>query len=282
MKNNGKTNGRMTAYINPHSSQQFKNTANYTLADGNPAINVVCIFDANYAAAEKPYLRANNNASPTTKPFNENIQQILDDGSVKYLQDKGLTVLLTITNGHHPVGWSQFTSESDAMDFVHYLKTDVVEKYGLDGIDIDDEYSSGTPNDTSLVMVTTLMRQIMPDKIISKALFQDSQYFQTTWKGHTLADNLSYGAEMAYGGSPQSRLEPYPNLGLSKNRLSLGFWSEQRSPNPHGDAQWLKDNGYAGIMIYGFEEQLNVELMGELVNAWYGSGNWNPPQCGCG
>ncbi|WP_322665844.1 hypothetical protein [Dendronalium sp. ChiSLP03b] len=83
---------------------------------------------------------------------------------------------------------------------------------------------------------------------------------------------------MAYGSSPESRLKPYPKLNLNKNQLSLGFWSGQRSPSPHGDVQWLKENGYAGIMIFGFEEQLNVDLMGELVNVWYGSGNWNPPQ----
>jgi chitinase len=130
-------NGGMTAYINPQSSPQFRNVAGYTLADGSPAINVVCIFAGNYAAAESN--------PPTTQPFNENIQQVLDDGSVQYLQGKGLTVLLTITNGWQAVGWSEFTSESDALDFAQYLKTDVVDKYGLDGIDIDDEYSTIFP-----------------------------------------------------------------------------------------------------------------------------------------
>src|SRR5690242_490738 len=138
---------RMTAYINPQSSEEFRAAAGYTLADGSPALNVVCIFAGNYAAADLPYLRANNNDPPTTAPFNPNIQAILDDGSVQYLQSKGLTVLLTILNGHSAVGWSQFTSEADAMAFAQYLKDDVVDKYGLDGIDIDDEYSDGEPND---------------------------------------------------------------------------------------------------------------------------------------
>ncbi len=270
--------GRMTAYINPQSSQQFKNAAGYTLADGSPALDVVCIFAGNYATAEKPCLRANNNTPPTSKPFDDNIQAVLDDGSVGYLQDKGLTVLLSITNGQHSVGWSEFTSESDAMDFAEYLKTDVIDKYGLDGIDIDDEYSKGTPNETSLIMVTTMMRQIMPDKIISKALWEDSEYFQANWNGHTLAGNLNYGAEMSYGGSPDYRLPPYTGYGLSKNQLSLGFWSGQQSPNPGQDVQWLLDNGYAGIMVYAFESQANVDLMGQLVNDWYGPGNWNPPK----
>jgi len=274
-------NARMTVYINPQSSQQLRDVAGYTLADGSPAINVVCIFAANYAAADLPYLRANNNDPPTTNPFNQNIQQVLDDGSVQYLQQKGLTVLLTVTNGWQPVGWSEFTSESDAKNFAQYLMTDVVQQYGLDGIDIDDEYSTGMPNDTSLIMVTTYMRQLMPNKIISKALWQDYSYFRATWNGNTLAGNLDYGAEMSYGGSPAGRLEPYtqfgPNNSLSPGQLSLGFWSEQPSRDPNGDVQWLKQNGYAGVMMFGFEEQANVDLMGQLVCDWYGPGNWNPP-----
>ena len=222
---------RMTVYISPQSSQQFRDVAGYTLADGCPAISVAILFAGNYAGAERPYLRANNDDPPTTKPLNDNLQQVLDDGSVQYLQDRGIKVLLSINNGHHPVGWSQFTSEADARDFAQYLKTDLVDKYGLDGIDIDDEYSSGPPNDTSLIMVTTIMRQLMPDAIITKALFQDRDYFRTTWRGHTLAENLDYGGEMSYGGIPQPRLVHYKQQ-LTNAQLSLGFWAGSPSRSP--------------------------------------------------
>jgi len=124
---------------------------------------------------------------------------VLDDGSVRYLQARGIKVLLSITNGHQPVGWSQFTSRRDALDFARYLKKSVVARYGLDGIDIDDEYSSGVANRTSLIMVTTLMRQLMPDKILTKALFEDKKCFRASWKRHRLAENLDYGWEMSYG-----------------------------------------------------------------------------------
>ncbi len=79
----------MTVYISPKNSQQFRSVAGYTLADGCPAISAVILFAGNYAAAERPHLRANNDDSPTTKPLNDNIQQVLGDGSAKYLQDRG-------------------------------------------------------------------------------------------------------------------------------------------------------------------------------------------------
>jgi hypothetical protein len=274
----GSEAGLMTVYINPQSSEQFRSIAGYKLADGRPAINVACIFAGNYAAATPPYLRANNNNPPTTNPFNTNIQRVLDDGSVKYLQDEGLKVLLTVTNGWQPVGWSEFTSDADAKAFAQYLETEVVDKYGLDGIDIDDEYSTGAANDTSLIMVTSIMRQSLSDAILSKALYDDLQYFQSQWQGHTLAGNLGFGWEMSYGGDPAARLQPYTQVGMNKDHLSLGFWSERPSPDPTQNVEWLKSNGYAGAMVFAFEEQANVNLMGVLVDAWYGGGNWNPPR----
>ena len=190
-------------------------------------------------------------------------------------------MLLTVGNGWSQVGWSEFNSETDAMDFAQYLKNEVVDPYGLDGIDIDDETSKGTPNDTSLIMVTTLMKQIMPGKMITKALWTDYQYFQSSWNGNTLAANLTYGWEMSYGGSPQPRLVPYTQFGagnsLTSLQLSLGFWANQPSLAPDQDVQWLLNNGYAGAMIFAFENQSNVDLMGQIVNDWYGPGNWNPP-----
>jgi hypothetical protein len=268
---------RMTVYINPQSSQQLTDVAGYTLADGSPAIDVVCLFAGNYASPDPPYLRANNNQPETNQPFNPNIQQVLGDGSVQYLQSKGLKVLLTVTNGWATVGWSTFTVQTDAMDFAQYLKS-VVDQYGLDGIDIDDEYSIGAANDTSLIMVTTLMREIMPGKIISKALYSDLNYFASSWNGNTLAGNLDFGAEMSYGSPANGRLAPYLGYGMGPPKLSLGFWSAQPSPAPGEDVAWLVGNGYAGVMMYAFEEQANVDYMGELVNDWFGSGNWNPPR----
>jgi len=273
-------------YISPANAQQFQNIACYQTANGLPAIDVVSLFGGNYASDVLPYLRANNNNPPTQQPLNDNILQVLTNGSVKYLQDKGITVLLTILNGWQPVGWSEFTNQKDATDFAAYLKKDIIDLYGLDGIDIDDEYSTGAANNTSLPMITTIMRQMMPDKIISKALWSDYGPFSGSWNGHTLAQNLNYGWEMSYyGGGPDSRLSPYLGYGMNKNQLVLGFSAESRF-----QSQWstvgpvseeIVKEGYEGGMMFDFENQpASLGLMENMVNALCGPGNWNvDPNC---
>lgn len=67
---------------------------------------------------------------------------------------------------------------------------------------------------------------------------------------------------------------------MAKNALSLGFWYQSLSPNPCDDVAWLKTNGYEGVMVYAFQEDQNATLLGTLVDAWCGPGNWNKtPNC---
>lgn len=270
-----------TIYINPTNNQQFQDIGCYVLPEGTPTIDVACIFAGNYAINTIPMLRANNNNPPTQNPFNPNIQSVLSSGLVKALQDKGITVLLTIMNAHTETGWSQFTDQPTAQAFVDYLNTDVITPYGLDGIDIDDEYSNGPANDTSLPMVTTLMKQTMPTKLITKALWADQSVFQANWKGNTLGANLTYGWEMSYYlGDANSRLSFYTGYGMNKNQLCLGFSAETRF-----SGQWdtvgpqaakTISEGYAGGMMFGYENQPeSITLMQAMVNGMDGPGSWN-------
>lgn len=277
-------NGTAVAYINPDNPKQFKQTGCYEMADGRAAVDVVCIFAGNYCTNEPPYLRAHNDPH-AKQPFNDNIQKVLSDGSVKFLQDKGIVVLLTVLNGHTEVGWSEFTSKETAQGFVDYLKSDVIDRYGLDGIDIDDEYSAGTRQNDSLAMVTTLMKQTMPNKLLTKALFRDRQYFKASWKGHKLAQNLDYGWEMTYGGGgPDRRLKFYASHGMPKNTLCLGF-SAGEDPGPSNvrhHMQEVMNEGYGGGMLFDFQKQpQSLDLMQVIVNTMAGDNNWHhDPDCG--
>lgn len=279
-------NAVVTLYVSPSIPQDLETLCNYVQTSGTPSIDVVCLGAGNYAAATPPYLRANNNQPATSHPLNLAIQAALlpQMGLVSALQAKGITVLLTVMNGWANVGWSQFTKQTDAQNFANYLATDVVGAYGIDGIDIDDEYSTGTANNTSLPMVTTLMKQTMPGKLITKALWSDSWAFQGNWNGHTLAANLNYGWEMTYyGGGPNTRLLPYTQFGsgnsLAKNQLVLGFSAETRfqpqwSTIPTVAAEIVPD-GYAGGMMFDFVSKQGPGLTQQMVEAMNGPGSWN-------
>lgn len=254
-----------TVYISPTDTAQFDAIGDMTQPDGTPSVDVVCLFAGNYATPTPPMLRANNNDPVTCDPLNANVQSAIERAAV--LQDRGITVLLSVMGAHSATGWSQFTDQATAQAFVDYLKSDVVDRYGLDGIDIDDEYSNGPANDTSLAMVTTLMRETMPGKLVTKALCSpacgacdDSGPFSGSWKGHTLASNLHYGWEMCYsGGSVSARLGTYLGYGMTKDRLCLGFsaesWASGTWPAVESQARTTVADGYAGCMLFSFENQ---------------------------
>lgn len=272
-------NGMSVAYIGNDNMTTLETAGCYTTADGDPAIDVVAIFAANidqklpngYVPLAPNVTVPNNGSIACGSP---NMLKLLESSAIHKLQDKGITVLLTFLNNHDAAGWSEFLTESDAARFVEQLQS-VVTTYGLDGIDIDDEYTAGSPVKTSLAMVTSMMRTAMPDKIISKALFDDAPYFGVSYNGSTLEQSLTYGWEMSYGESPKLRLPPYVDAGMAKESLSLGFWSGQKSSNATADVEWVKKNGYAGVMAYAVEDAQDQALLGSLVDAWDGPGNWN-------
>lgn len=274
--------GMSVAYV---TLSEIQTAGCYTMADGSATVDVVCIFAANINL--KPFPSKMIELAPNTKvpdgyPYAVGNPEYagLTSAVVQELQNKGITVLLTFLNNWDDSGWSEFPDAATAANFAEQLK-EIVDRLGLDGIDIDDEYSKNpNQNPSSLVMVTTMMKRLMPDIIISKALFEDSQYFTPVYQNRTLVDNLSYGWEMSYWETPENRLPVYYELGMAKNTLVCGFESG-KSPEPLTTAvEWLKNNSYGGVMVYAFQEQPNVDLLGNLVNDWYGSGNWNKlPNC---
>lgn len=275
--------GLSVLYISPKNLNQFQEIGDYLLLNGKPAVDMVVFFAGNFCTLDKyPYLRANNNTPPTTEPFNPNVQEVLSSNLVSQLQAKGIKVLMSVLNGHTSVGWSQFTSkaEAEAEAFAQYLRDEVVDKYGLDGIDIDDEYSNGEVNYQSLAMVSTKIKAIMPNKLLTKALFSDSGQFQAKWQGHSLAENLDYGWYMVYNDPSASSLDQYVALGMAKEKLLVGFSAENQFAKPTAQVtsvlQDVGKSGFAGGMVFNYENTTNsIPMMEGVVNGNHGNGNWN-------
>lgn len=268
--------GMSIAYVDTNNVAECRSAlemaCGYTTSDGGAAVDVIILFAANlnYEVPEGFTALAPYSYSPGSAIAcaNRGTLEALESGMIKNLQAKGITVLLTFLPNHDGAGWSQFSNEDGASEFVQQLKI-VVETYGLDGIDIDDEYADAPSLPNSLAMVARMMREELQDKIISKALFQDLD---------VLTPNLlTYGWEMSYSGRPQDRLEPYVDARiLPKHSLSNGFQAGfgGSSITISEDVYWLNSNGYGGFMVFNFGIKPNQDLLGELVNAWLGPGNW--------
>lgn len=228
------------AYVEVNSND-FANVGCYTLPDGTQLFDIACIFAANI----------NDDNGRAVLSCNPQVSAVLKSGDVNNLQSLGIKVLLTVLGNHQNAGWSCFTDQADAADFANQL-AECVAQYGLDGIDIDDEYSACEPNDTSLIMVSYEMRQAMPGKIVSKALFDDIEYFQSSWNDMTLAETLTTGWEMSYGNPDgEERLKPYIKAGMNENNLALGVGQGYTRPSDVTKlTKYAQKAGVGGMMVY--------------------------------
>ncbi len=151
------------AYVEVNNDQ-LANVGRYTLADGANAFDVAIIFAANI----------NWDGSKAVLYNNENVQRTLDDAAtqIRPLQAKGIKVSLSILGNHQGAGIANFPTQAAAEDFAAQVSATVA-KYGLDGVDLDDEYSdygtNGTPqpNQQSIGWLISALRADMPGKLVS-------------------------------------------------------------------------------------------------------------------
>jgi len=248
-----------TAYVEVNSNS-FKNPGCYTY--GSPAkqlFSFAVIFAANINYT---------NGQPTLY-FNPQVQSTLNSGNVAYLKSLGIKVLLDVLGNHQNAGWGCFTTYAGADAFAVQC-ANAVTQYGLDGIDIDDEYSTCTTNTSSLVLAVSALRsRLGTTKYITKALFSDIQYFSAVYNGKKAGDILDYGWEMTYGSTNYSgRLQPYVNAGMAKTKLNIGV--DVNGSDQTTASQFVKNNGYAGVMVYNVANNSQTNLS-KVSNALYSS-----------
>src|SRR5258708_36673452 len=256
----GLTTAFTTGYVGVYSNR-FHNPGCFTY--GSPAKQVfsfAVIFAANINAD------ANGKA---VLYFNPQVQSTLNSGSVAYLRSLGIKVLLDVLGNHENAGWGCFTTYAGADAFAIQC-ANAVTQYGLDGIDIDDEYSTCTTNTNSLVLAVSALRsRLGTTKYITKALFNDIQYFSAVYNGLKAGDILDYGWEMTYGNTNYSgRLQPYVTAGMAKTKLNIGV--DVNGTDQTTASQFIKSNGYAGVMVYNVANNSQTNLS-KVSKALYGS-----------
>ncbi|KAF1003589.1 MAG: hypothetical protein GAK28_04568 [Luteibacter sp.] len=128
------------------------------------------------------------------------------------------------------------------------MVADVV-KYGLDGIDVDDEYSTCSGDTSAFYNLLSAIKNnaSFDKKILSKALWSDSAYFRSTTN---VAKLLTEGYEMTYNENV-TNLSNYTAAGMTKNQLLLGIDPGSTSASRVYDvAKSVSNAGYAGVMIW--------------------------------
>lgn len=238
---------------------------------GKPIVNVASIFAGNI------------NISPTSnKPvvyLNSQVTYLLTQTTyVKDLQAQGIKVTLALLNNHDASGWSDFADSTSAAFFAQSVKT-VVTKYGLEGIDIDDEYSAGTGTTASIPMAVAAIRKLLPNTYIGFYLYSDqisiTSVLAYKYKdGTKFTDGISY-ALPDYGVSP-SNYTTY----LPKKKL---FYTDQGSAGSStigSDASSAKTGGYGGIMIFNANAS-NSQTAFTAISKSFGTGKLNTIGSSC-
>jgi hypothetical protein len=258
-----KTGPVTVAYIevNDHS---MLSAGKYTLANGGAqVIDVAVIFAANI----------NYDGSNAYLFFNDQVTNVLNNVAtqVRPLQQKGIKVLLSILGNHQGAGFANFPNQASADAFAQQL-ADAVNRYGLDGIDFDDEYAeygnngTGQPNDFSFVYLVQALRAKLPNKLITLYDIGPAAD-RLSYNGQSIAETLNYAWNPYYGtwGVPSGPSE--------KSRLSPAAisYTDTSSSTAASLAQRTVSEGYGVFLTYNLTEADTSSYMSAFTQKLYGS-----------
>jgi hypothetical protein len=253
-----------TAYVEVNNNS-ITNVGKYTLAsNGANVFDIGIIFAANI----------NYNGSGAYLYFNPQVQAVLDNAATQIapLQAKGIKVLLSVLGNHQGAGFANFPDQQSATAFAAQL-SDAVSKYGLDGIDFDDEYAdygtNGTaqPNAWSFPYLVQALRNDLPNKIISMYFIGPSST-RLSYNGIVVGDLLDYSWN-AYYGSWGVPAVP----GLTKAQLGPAAIDIQSTSTSSASslAQQTVANGYGVYNTYNLPDTDASQYISSFTQQLYGS-----------
>jgi hypothetical protein len=229
------------------NSNDMANVADYTLkGTTRPAFDIAIIFAANInydTASATAYLH-----------LNERVTATLGDAAnqIRPLQARGTRVLLSILGNHQGAGIANFPSQEAAAAFADELAA-VVDAYGLDGIDFDDEWSkygtngTGPANDSSFVhLVSALRDRLGPDKLIT--FYNIGPAAEATEYGDVRAgDLLDYAWNPWYGTWNVPSIPGLENPQLAPGAVNL---TQTSTGTASTLASRTASGGYGAIVTY--------------------------------
>lgn len=248
------------------NNNNMLNTGSYTLQTSNKQLfNVAIIFAANInydVSKSRAYISNNNNVSKVLNDVNT---------YVKPLQQKGIKVLLDILGNHQGAGICNFPTREAARDFALQI-AHTVYTYGLDGVDLDDEYAdygnngTGQPNNSSFVMLLQELKAAMPDKLITFYYLGPATTRQS-YNGDAAGNYIDYSWNAYYGTYSAPSVPP-----LTKAKLSAAAtWINNTSTTTLANlATNTINDAYGVFMWYDLKGTNSASYLSTGSNILYG------------
>jgi hypothetical protein len=257
------------AYVEVNNNN-LDNMGCFTLNTGKPIVNVATIFAANIN-----YLNENHSLSPVVS-LNPQVDYLLTQTTyVKDLQAKGIKVTMSLLNNHDYSGWSQFGSQAEADSFAKSVQV-AVTRFGIDGIEIDDEYADSAGTTGSIPMVVRAIRQLLPNIIIGYYLYSDDGVNPADVLSYQYADKTKFSDLITYAiGNFGDPLSEYTGS-IAKTKLFYESSSSTVGPN----AVSAKSNGYGGVMLFSANGS-SLSAFNSVAQAFYGDSSSVTVPSGC-
>lgn len=252
-----------------------RNIMNFVLKDSRrPVFDLVVFFASNMnynGKDDKRYLF-----------FNDKLQPIMDNREVYIdpIKARGIKVLTSILPNHQGVGFNNFRSYEEALDFCQKLK-EAAERCGLDGYDTDEEYAdypgSGTLRPTNSLQswfwYLKAFKEVMPEKLLT--LYEYGvpyRVYNTPVDGKYARDYFDYSwSDYWVRGSSSMQMPPmrYGNRSYEAARADLDpSWTARYAQATLDDNQGL----YMIFCIRGtqIKDGSAVRALSALTQIFYG------------
>lgn len=257
------------AYVEVNNDN-FSNMGCYNLSTGGKVVNVACIFAGNIN-----YPNGNTAVAPVVS-LNPEVNYLLNETSyVKNLQADGIKVTMSLLNNHDGSGWGEFTSQAQADSFALSVQK-AVNEFGLDGIEIDDEYSGGTGTTASIPMAVQAIRNLLPNIIIGYYLYSDDGINPASVLSYKYSSGTTFASLITYAiGNFGDALSEYTGS-IAKDRL----FYESSTSTIAVNADSAKNDGYGGVMLFDANGS-SLSAFKSVAKAYFGSSVTVSTPSGC-
>jgi len=192
--------------------------------------------------------------------------------TIRPLQQKGIKVTLSVLGNHQGAGFANFPDEAAADRFAASL-ADTVTRYGLDGIDFDDEWAeygkngTGQPNDWSFVYLVKSLRKRLPDKLITFYNIGPAAA-RLSYGGLRVGDMVDYAWNPYYGTYSAPSI---PGLGPAQLGAAAVDLNNTSTSTMKSFAQRTKTDGYGVYVTYDLRAGNYSTVISSFTRELYGS-----------